>query len=66
MSNSTETKPYDVVGGIIAYESGELDDDGVIELFQNLIDKGMIRGLQGSYQRMASHLIQNGLCTVGN
>lgn len=48
---------------IIAYESGELDDEGVIELFQNLIDTGAVWSLQGSYGRTAQSLIDAGLCT---
>jgi hypothetical protein len=34
--------PYDVTDGIIAYESGELDEDGTIELFQHLVDTGLV------------------------
>ena len=62
MSNSTAitTKPYDYVGGIIAYESGELDEDGIVELFQYLIDSKIVYGLQGCYQRMAQQLIDGG------
>ena len=56
------TRPeYDVTGGIIAYESGELDDDGVIELFQHLDSSGTLLGLQGSYQRTAARLRSRGL-----
>lgn len=49
---------------IIAYESGELDDDEVIDLFQELIDTGAIRHLQGTYGRMAQALINSGNCTA--
>jgi len=69
MSNSndapttTPTKPYDYIGQIIAYEALELDEDAIIELFQYLIDKGIVWGLQGSYQRMAQRMIDNGICT---
>lgn len=34
-------KPYDVTGGIIAYETGELDHEEVVELFQHLVDTGL-------------------------
>lgn len=68
MSNSIApatpaTEPYDYIGQIIAYEALELDEDAVIELFQYLIDKGIIMNLQGSYQRTAQHLINAGICT---
>ena len=65
MSNSTATptKPYDFIGQIVAYESGELDEDAIIELFQYLIDKNIIFSLQGTYQRMAQRMIDTGICT---
>lgn len=49
------------VDRLIAYENGTLDEDGVIELFQYLVDTGMVWKLQGSYGRMAMHLIALGL-----
>jgi hypothetical protein len=52
----------DVSGDIIAYESGELDEDGVVDLFQRLIDNGMAWRLQGHYGRTAKALIDAGLC----
>lgn len=52
--------PYDVTGNIIAFESGELDREGVIELFQHLVDTGLAWQLQGSYGRMAAALIEAG------
>ena len=52
----------DITDSIIAYEQGELSDDEVIELFQHLINIGLAWSLQGSYGRMAQHLIQIGEC----
>lgn len=51
------------VDAIMAFESGELDDDGIINLFQKLIDSGLAWQLQGSYGRMANALIESGYCT---
>ena len=50
------------VDKIIAFEQGELDEDGIIELFQELIDSGLAWQLQGSYGRMARNLIEAGYC----
>ena len=52
----------DQVDKIIAFEQGDLDEEGVIELFQELIDSGLAWQLQGSYGRMANSLIENGYC----
>ncbi len=52
----------DQVDKIIAFEQGELDEDGIIELFQELIDSGLVWQLQGSYGRMARNLIEAGYC----
>ena len=50
------------VGKIMRYEDGEMDQDEIVEFFQELIDSGAIYHLQGSYGRMAQHLISQGLC----
>ena len=55
---------YDEVGAVMAYESGELDEVETIELFQHLIDSGLVWNLQGSYGRMARDLIKAGVCNV--
>lgn len=54
----------DFIDGIIAFESGELDSDGIITLFQQLVDSGVAWQLQGSYGRMATALIEEGLVTT--
>ena len=55
---------YDYVSAIIEYESGLMPYDETIELFQYLIDTGIVWNLQGSYQRLAKYLIENGECTI--
>lgn len=53
-------KTFDEVGAIIAFEQGELNDEGVIELFQHLVNNGHAWSLQGSYGRTARALIEAG------
>ena len=53
----------DQLNNIIAYENGELDEDEIISLFQELINSGLAWQLQGSYGRMAASLIDSGYCT---
>ncbi len=62
MAKKTEDPPFDQVGAIMAYESGELDDEATIELFQHLIDNGLAWSLQGHYGRTATALINAGHC----
>ena len=49
---------------IIAFEAGELDEEQTIALFQELCDTGTIFHLQGSYQRIAQQMIQDGLISL--
>lgn len=50
----------DVVGYIIEYESGELSEEGFMDLFSHLIQTGQCWTLQGHYGRTAQSLIDNG------
>ena len=49
------------IDNLIAYESGELDDETTLEFFQHLVDTGMAWSLQGHYGRTAMALIEEGL-----
>ena len=49
-----------MVGDIIAYENGEMDEEEVISLFQELVDTGMVWVLQGHYGRTAQALLDAG------
>jgi len=49
---------------IMAFEAGELDSEGIIQLFQDLVNTGLAWKLQGSYGRAAIDLIKQGLVTM--
>lgn len=49
------------VTALMAYESGELDEQETVELFAGLVRSGLAWSLQGSYGRMAARLIDAGL-----
>ena len=51
---------YDLVGNIMAYEAGELDANGTLELFARLVKSGQAWSLQGHYGRTAHALIEAG------
>ena len=57
-------QPYDITGGIIDFESGELDFDQTCELFQELVNSGLVWQLQGSYGRTAMALADAGYITL--
>ena len=55
------SKPFDLVGSIIAFEQGELDEEGVLALVAHLVRTGMAWSLQGCYGRLAMNYIDAGL-----
>ena len=46
---------------LIDYENGELDDDQVIELFQQIFNTKAYTWLQGHYGRTCEYLYNQGL-----
>lgn len=58
-------KEFDKVGFIMDYEGGELSEEKIIEGFQYLLDSGDVWLLQGSYGRIATNLIKEGLIKEG-
>lgn len=55
-----KAKKRDILDMIMDFESGELSDNEILELFSELIKTGKLKDLQGMYQRMASDLIKQG------
>lgn len=54
----------DIVSKLMEYEDGLLDQDEVIDLFQDLLSSGLLYELQGHYGRTADRLLRAGL--IGN
>ena len=50
----------DQLDAMMAWEAGELDKEGTLELFQNLVNSGLAWQLQGCYGRTAAYLIRSG------
>lgn len=48
------------VNKVIAYESGEMDEEEFLEFFQGLVNSGMAWQLQGHYGRTAAALLDQG------
>jgi len=46
---------------MIAYEQGKLDANETCQLFQQLLDSGLVWNLQGHYGRTAAALLDAGL-----
>jgi hypothetical protein len=61
----TNDSENSMVDKIIRYETGQMDEAETIQFFQELINSGMAWSLQGHYGRVASALIEEGLCTNG-
>jgi hypothetical protein len=61
MKKESVSRQLSLVDRIMQYESGLLEPEQVVELFQKLVDTGMVWDLQGSYGREAKRLIDAGL-----
>lgn len=51
------------VDKIMRYEEGDMDEEEVIEFFQEMVHSGIVWQLQGSYGRAAAALIEAGYIT---
>jgi len=51
---------------IVSYEKGDLDQQQTLQLFQELLDSGLVWELQGHYGRLAYQLIEAGLINYQN
>jgi hypothetical protein len=49
---------------ILMYEKGELNEQQTIQLFQELVDSGIVWDLQGHYGRLAYQLLEAGLIST--
>ena len=47
---------------LMEWENGELCEEDEVDLFQDLINSGMVWSLQGLYGRHAQYLIEIGKC----
>lgn len=52
-----------MIDKLISWENGELSEEDTIDLFQNLVNSGMVWQLQGFYGRTARAMIEAGLIT---
>jgi hypothetical protein len=54
----------DLLDKIIAFEQGELTDKETIDLFQEMVNSGLVWELQGSYGRFAMAMIDKGVLKI--
>jgi len=51
---------FGILDQLIAYEMGEIEEEDTFDLFQNLVDTGLVWLLQGHYGRTAIQLLEEG------
>lgn len=61
-----KTTQLPLVEYIMEFEAGTLNETNTLALFQNLVDTGLAWTLQGSYGRMATALLEEGLISAPN
>lgn len=54
----------DLVQDIINFESGDMNEEEIINFFAKLVKTGLAWQLQGSYGRMAANLIDSGFIST--
>jgi hypothetical protein len=65
MSSAQRLIPtFDPLRQMIAWEEGQLDHDETVQLFQHIVNTGIVWCLHGIYGRTAHDLIQAGLVRV--
>ena len=58
--------PMNLMSQIIDYEAGILEEDEMVEMFQDLYETGLLWQLQGHYQRTFMDLVSTGAIYVPN
>lgn len=53
-----------LMGQIIDYEAGILEEDEMVEMFEELYETGLLWQLQGHYQRTFQDLVDSGAIYV--
>jgi len=57
--------PDTLLDRMIRYENGDMNPEEIVEFYQTLVDEGLAWSLQGHYGRVATHLIEEGLVSIG-
>ncbi len=58
------TSTFNPLRQMVAWEEGQLDHDDTVQLFQHIVNTGIVWCLHGIYGRKAHDLIQAGLVRV--
>lgn len=58
------SNPMNLMSQILDYEAGILEEDEMVEFFQDLYETGLLWQLQGHYQRTFQDLVASGAIYV--